>query len=114
MRVCVKSEHAMGYIKGQFCSLRGLQQQVDDATDDAWATAWIKTCIVLHTLIFIIKHGNKDPEFVEDLIKEGQDPVEKGAENEITAEATRKTQGQRMRLVLKQKLFEHLANIGEY
>ncbi|KAF8151555.1 hypothetical protein B0H34DRAFT_616153, partial [Crassisporium funariophilum] len=49
------SRHAMGYIKGRVCSLRGLRQQIDDVVDHVRAVAWIKACIVLHTLVFIIK-----------------------------------------------------------
>ena len=52
--VRVKSEHAMGYIKGHFCSLQGLRQQIDDAVDHEHAVACIKACIVIHTLIFLI------------------------------------------------------------
>ncbi|KJA13569.1 hypothetical protein HYPSUDRAFT_119452, partial [Hypholoma sublateritium FD-334 SS-4] len=54
-RVRVKSEHAMGYFKGRFCSMRGLRQQIDDARDHERAVAWIKACIVIHTLIFFIE-----------------------------------------------------------
>jgi hypothetical protein len=67
----VKSEHAMGYIKGRFCSLRGLRQQIDTAQDHQRAIAWIKACIVLHTLIFHIEHGEEDPDYVERLIQRG-------------------------------------------
>ncbi|KJA13254.1 hypothetical protein HYPSUDRAFT_115878, partial [Hypholoma sublateritium FD-334 SS-4] len=55
LQVRVKSEHAMGYIKGWFCSLQGLRQQIDTAQDHQCAIAWIKTCIVLHTLVFFIE-----------------------------------------------------------
>ncbi|KAJ7616875.1 hypothetical protein B0H17DRAFT_876951, partial [Mycena rosella] len=50
-QVRVKSEHAMGYIKGRFCSLRGLRQQIDDSVDHERALAWVKTCVVIHTLV---------------------------------------------------------------
>ena len=94
--VRVKSEHAMGYIKGRFCSLRGLRQQIDNALDHERAVAWIKACIVIHMLIFLIEHGEKDPQFVLELIQEGgvdlQQPAE--AEDELATEVARETQGQ--------------------
>lgn len=59
----------MGYIKGRFCSLRGLWQQINNAKDHEHAIIWIKACIILHTLVFIIENGDEDPSFIEDLIK---------------------------------------------
>ena len=64
----------MGYLKGCFCSLRRLRQQIDDAVDHARAVAWIKTCLVLHTLIFEIENGNEDPDYVQELVDKGIDP----------------------------------------
>jgi hypothetical protein len=58
----------MGYIKGRFASLRGLRQQIDDGTDHERALAWIKACIIIHTLIAIIEAGNEDLEFLEELL----------------------------------------------
>lgn len=102
----------MGYIKGRFCSLRGLRQQVDNSTDHARAVAWIKTCIVLHTLIFIIENGNEDPDYVEELLEEGLEQ-ETMVENDLAAEAVRETRGQQMRNDLKAKLFEYFADIDD-
>jgi hypothetical protein len=69
----MKSEHAMGYIKGWFCSLRGLRQQIDDIRDHGRALVWVKTCIVLHALISIIEEGDGDMEYVAELVQEGRD-----------------------------------------
>lgn len=95
----------MGYIKGRFSSLRGLRQQIDDAVDHARALAWIKSCIVLHTLIFFIENGDEDPEFVQELIDEGSEHIHLAPENELVAESIRETRGQRMREKLKTDLF---------
>lgn len=100
----MKSEHAMGYIKGRFSSLRGLCQQIDNAVDHARALAWIKTCIVIHTLISFIESGSEDSDFVDELIAEGRDaPV--APENELVAESVRETRGQGRREQLKADLF---------
>ena len=81
----------MGYIKGRFCSLRGLRQQIDDAVDHERAIAWIKACIVIHTLIFRIEHGQEDPLFVQELVQAGSDPSLYNIDDDLAAEAVRET-----------------------
>ena len=100
----------MGYIKGHFCSLQGLCQQIDNALDHECAIAWIKACIVIHTLIFLIEHGEEDLQFVLELIQEGRVDPQQPAEvkDELAAEVVRETQGQRKWEQLKADLFEYL------
>ena len=98
----------MGYLKGRFCSLCGLQQQIDDAVDHARAVAWIKACLVLHTLVFEIENGNEDPDYVQELVDEGIDPDLGTLDNELEAKAVCETRGQGKRTELKEKLFEYL------
>jgi hypothetical protein len=110
-QVCVKSEHAMGYLKGRFSSLRGLRQQIDDATDHKRALAWVKTCIIIHTLISFIEEGDQDDEFMAELVREGTDApgdVIGQADWEQSSETQRETQGQNKRTELKRMLFESL------
>jgi hypothetical protein len=66
----------MGYLKGRFCCLRGLRQQIDDSRDHERALVWVKCCIIIHTLTSIIEEGNKDKDFVAQLVREGTDPVD--------------------------------------
>ena len=68
-QVRVKSEHAMGYIKGRFSSLRGLRQQIGDVLDHKRALAWVKTCIIIHTLVSFVEEGDEDNEFMEELVR---------------------------------------------
>jgi len=63
----------MGYLKGRFSSLRGLRQQIGDSKDHLRALAWVKTCIVIHTLISFVEEGDEDCEFMDDLVREGTD-----------------------------------------
>lgn len=98
----------MGYLKGRFCSLCGLQQQIDDVVDHARAVAWIKACLVLHTLVFEIENGNEDPDYVQELVDEGIDPDLGTLDNELEAKVVRETRGQGKRTELKEKLFEYL------
>jgi hypothetical protein len=74
-QVHIKLEHAMGYIKGRFSSLRGLCQQIDNPNDHKCALEWVKTCIVIHTLISFLEHADEDRESVAQLVKEGTDSV---------------------------------------
>lgn len=101
----------MGYIKGRFCSLRGLRQQIDNAQDHERAIIWVKACIIIHTLIFSIEKGAEDPSFVEDLIEEGREgAVSDALGDDDVRESTRETRGKRLREQLKKNLFDYLYN----
>jgi hypothetical protein len=115
-QVRVKSEHAMGYFKGRFSSLRGLRQQIGDASDHKRALAWLKTCIVIHTLISFVEEGDEDNEFMDELVREGTDApdnlnviVERAdRDHPEQSDSQREAQGQRKRTELKTMLFESL------
>lgn len=98
----------MGYIKGHFCSLRGLRQQIDDSVNHEQALAWVKACIVIHTLILLIEKGGEDPQFVDELVEEGHDHTVPSEWVEIDQEVQRETRGQRRCIVLKEQLFNFL------
>ena len=49
-QVCIQSENAVGYIKGQFQPLQGLCQQINSTCDHPLALAWVHTCVIIHTL----------------------------------------------------------------
>ena len=66
----------MGYIKGRFCSLRGLRQPIDDARAHRRALIWVKTCIIIHTLVSIIEEGEEDDDFTAELVQEGLDQTD--------------------------------------
>jgi hypothetical protein len=110
-QVRVKSEHAMGYLKGRFSSLRGLRQQIDDVIDHKRALAWVKTCIIIHTLVSFVEDGNEDNDFMDELVREGADApggVIVGQADNDPSDAQRETQGQRKRTELKTLLFDSL------
>ena len=53
-RVRIRSEHAIGYLKGQFQSLKELQVRINNRKDMRFASYWIQVCIILHA--FVIDH----------------------------------------------------------
>ena len=46
--VRIRSEHAIGYLKGRFQSLKELQVAIIDEREYQFATAWIAACIAVH------------------------------------------------------------------
>ena len=47
-RLRVKSEHAIGFLKGRFQSLMGLRVRIDDKRSHQYAAYWAVTCVALH------------------------------------------------------------------
>jgi hypothetical protein len=98
----------VGYIKGRFPSFRGLRQQIDDSIAHERALAWIKACLVIHTLVGFIESGQEDEEFLDELVQEGlgDDPQEHVIEGRLDASSSRRqTRGEKKRMDLKRKLF---------
>lgn len=46
--VCIRSEHAIGFLKGRFQSLKGLRIRIKNRKSHQYATYWIAACIGLH------------------------------------------------------------------
>ena len=46
--VRIRSEHAIGYLKGRFQSLKGLRIQIDSERTHKFATYWVLACIATH------------------------------------------------------------------
>ena len=75
-KVRVRSEHAVGYLKGRFASLRQLRIRILDAESHIAALSWIKACIIIHTMIFWIEKDSEDLIQQEAYIREGHDEDE--------------------------------------
>jgi hypothetical protein len=81
--------------------------QILEERDHHLAIAWIRTCIIIHTLIGQIESGQEDVEFEEELIQEGIDEVSSASESDDGHEpraARRENAGQRKRRHLKADL----------
>ena len=109
-QVHVKSEHAMGYLKGRFSSLQGLCQQINNATNHKHALAWVKTCIIIHTFVSFVERGDEDEEFITELVQEGTDALGNCIQQADSgpSDIQQETDGQRKHTELKRMLFESL------
>ncbi|KAJ7020115.1 hypothetical protein C8F04DRAFT_1197009 [Mycena alexandri] len=86
----------------------GLRQQIDDSKDHERALAWVKACIIIHTLVRLIEDGTKDDEYLQELVQEGlanQAPAPAPTIDTEAAATTRNSRSQRKRVDLKTKLF---------
>jgi hypothetical protein len=90
-RIRVHSEHAIGYLKGRFNSLRGLRQQVLNERAHELALMWVKACMVLHMLCWRIEAQQHEDDTIWELIDIGV-AAERRAAAERCAEAQRRTQ----------------------
>ena len=88
-KVRVRSEHAVGFLKGRFGSLRGLRIRIQDSDTHLAAVSWIQACIILHTLIFWIENGNENWQEQQAFILEGhEDDDDEYEEGPIRVQAT--------------------------
>jgi hypothetical protein len=63
----IKSEHAIGFLKGRFQSLKNLRLHIKDRISHVMGTYWVAACIGIHA--FAIRHEAEeklqDPDFDE-------------------------------------------------
>ena len=94
--------------------MRGLRQHINSEQDYSLALAWIRTCLIIHSLATQLEHGSGDAEF-ERWITEGLQDRENMHEDDAEVEgfvwdgnqpATgRETDGQCKRRHIKEALF---------
>lgn len=84
-----------------------MRQQIKNAQDHERALAWIRTCIVIHTMIHEIETEDFDEEWNEELILDGlsSDELSSSDEDRVAAQICRESQGQRKRRKIKEDLF---------
>ncbi|KAF9536532.1 hypothetical protein CPC08DRAFT_652079, partial [Agrocybe pediades] len=76
--VRIRSEHAIGFLKGRFQSLKGLRVAISDEDTHKYATFWIVACIGLHAFAMKCEDeekamGTGTDTSVEDFIRQGLD-----------------------------------------
>ena len=71
-QVRIRSEHAIGLLKGTFQSLKELRIQISDKKKHLELILWVRCCIILHNLIIRIEEGTGiDNEWREVTIRDG-------------------------------------------
>ena len=72
--VCIHSEHAIGYLKGQLYALKHLRLCISNEHSHKFTTYWIALCIVIHAFAMQCEakeQEDEDSEFEDPFIVEG-------------------------------------------
>jgi len=70
--VRIRSEHAIGFLKGRFYSLKHLRVNIRNEKSHKFATYWIASCIALHAFAMQCEDDeNLDCELRDPFIDEG-------------------------------------------
>lgn len=65
--VRIRSEHAIGFLKGRFHSLKNLRVDIRDRNSHKIATYWVTACIGLHAFAMMCEDEEKDDESDSDI-----------------------------------------------
>ena len=115
----IRSEHAIGYLKGRFQSLKNLRVHIKDRSSHVLATYWVAACIGIHS--FAMQHEAderredgraSDDEYQDPFINEGLSTASSGSERGEPAPArapTRLALAKKFREKLKERLFRSKA-----
>jgi len=112
--VRIRSEHAIGYLKGRFQSLKSLRVNIRDETSHKFATYWVAACVAIHSFSMECeaKEQSDDEDGVADVdpfIAEGLSSSSSGSDNnagsQIPVSQTRLQAGKCFREQLKESLF---------
>jgi hypothetical protein len=121
-RVRIRSEHAIGFLKGRFHSLKNLRLKISDKRTHILATYWVAACIGVHSFAMQCEENERhldnsdsdlsapeDP-FIAEGLSSSSDPdvATTTAPSQIT-HANRLQAGKAHRERLKEKLFHSKA-----
>ncbi|KJA17757.1 hypothetical protein HYPSUDRAFT_146140 [Hypholoma sublateritium FD-334 SS-4] len=110
----IRSEHAIGYLKGRFQSLKNLRVHIKDRSSHVLATYWVAACIGIHSFAMQNEaeerrnNGISDDEYHDPFINDGLSTASSGSERGEPAPArapTRLFLARKFREKLKEKLF---------
>ncbi|KAF5329182.1 hypothetical protein D9611_013194 [Ephemerocybe angulata] len=79
----IRSEHAIGFLKGRFQSLKGLRVDITSAKTHQFAVYWVLSCIAIHAFAIASEQAHKespeDNEFIYDGLSDAEDATGGGA-----------------------------------
>ncbi|KAF7317930.1 DDE Tnp4 domain-containing protein [Mycena kentingensis (nom. inval.)] len=85
----IRSEHAIGFLKGRFWSLKNLRVVIRDAASHRFATYWIAACIAIHTFAMECEAEEKGEQEEEDpFVEQGLDSEDSDAEDDAQRQET--------------------------
>ena len=67
-KIRIKSEHAIGYLKGRFQLLKKLRLNITTKNDVVYLTGWINACIILHSFCM-----DQELELQKDFLQDGRE-----------------------------------------
>jgi hypothetical protein len=113
--VRIRSEHAIGFLKGRFHSLKNLRVRIKDKKSHKYATYWVAACIGLHAFAMICEDkedpdrdtlhvGQRDP-FIDEGLSTPSDSDRNIPLHPQRASAGRLQAGKARREQLKRRLF---------
>ena len=105
----IRSEHAIGFLKGQFQSLKELRVKITNQKSHKFATYWIAACIGVHAFAMACEDADKDNEYDgQDFINDGLS-FSSGSESDFAARTQQRPgrlgEGKRLCEALKRRLF---------
>jgi hypothetical protein len=112
--VRIRSEHAIGFLKGRFHSLKSLHVNIDDARSHKLATYWVAACIGLHSFAMQCEeeeNANEDEvrwrdHFIDEgLSSSGEESEDEGVAPPVPVSSRRLRAAQKHREKLKRRLF---------
>ena len=60
LQVRIRSEHAIGFLKGRFQSLKGLRISIVDEASHKFATYWVVACVAVHSFAMQCEDEERD------------------------------------------------------
>jgi hypothetical protein len=66
--VRIRSEHAIGFIKGRFQSLKGLRVNIKDEKTHKFATYWVAACVGVHAFAMQCEEEERGPDEDNDAV----------------------------------------------
>jgi hypothetical protein len=109
----IRSEHAIGFLKGRFASLKNLRVNIKNERLHKFATYWIASCIGLHAFAMLCESGQDsdtedmphDPFIGEGLSSDSDSDNNQPPAGNQTASARRLNKAKKHREKLKRRLF---------
>jgi hypothetical protein len=107
-QVRIRSEHAIGYLKGRFQSLKELRVMITNRKSHKFATYWIACCIGVHAFAMVCEDDEEDNSYDrQDFINDGLSSSS-GSEPDFAPAQQRPGrlgEGKRLCEALKRRLF---------